>query len=841
MLKPRLSLSLFVTSVAVLLATYLSFASGDEPFRDPLTRKTTSGKRADRPIKPAQLKVSLTDDKANPTQKSGDTFVLSIGLLLPPGGHTYSTDPGFTGATKFILTQMDGLEPVEDKFVADHDPHIEFQVDQTVEKFKDAVTWTRRFRLKPDAKRADVRILGQVKFQICDSNSCLPNDETFFVGLDAPAEVIVTDKAKVAEFKSRLAPPEPAPTPSPKAVDPKVASELIEAVDAKPFEMLVVPRAGKIVDPIKLRFRLSPENAKPGESVLLSITMELEPEWHTFALDQNPDNTGLPTVIEITIPNGLKPSEKTFSPSLAPELARTKEGKEQRVHHKQITWTMPLSVDQADYGLAGTLRYQICREGTCRIPKTVAFDLGYIAKAAVTPTLPPSGTPQKTVTISGGAQDPTGEDNSPTFFGQEFQPRKQTGSLGLYLVYAFLGGLILNVMPCVLPVIAIKVLSFVQQAGQSRGRILLLNLTYSLGVLTVFLVLASFAVAAKFGAIKQFGWGSFFQETEFQVVMSCVVFAMGLSLLGVFEIPIPGMVGSAASHQHQEGPLGAFLTGIFATLLATPCSGPFLGVTLGWSVQQEAPIIVLVWSVMGLGMASPYILLGFFPAWVRYLPKPGNWMVTFKEVCGFVLMGTIIFLMSSMKGHWQLPLLILLLSIGFSLWMIGKLYTINSPGGRRWTVRGFATLVSCAGLWLAIGLADDKPGAYELPWKPFSGKLVKEELRERHTVLLDFTANWCAACKVNELIAFNRKETLERVKQHNIVAVKADYTSFSPDIKEWLDEFESQSIPLAIIFPGNDPLHPIVLRDSITKGQLLEKLDEAVQVKSEPAPKLTQR
>ena len=359
--------------------------------------------------------------------------------------------------------------------------------------------------------------------------------------------------------------------------------------------------------------------------------------------------------------------------------------------------------------------------------------------------------------------------------------------------------------------------------------------------ISVFLVLASFAVAAKFGLIKQFGWGSFFQETEFQIVMSCVVFAMGLSLLGVFEIPIPGMVGSAASHQHQEGPLGAFLTGIFATLLATPCSGPFLGVTLGWSVQQEAPIIVLVWSVMGLGMASPYIFLGFFPAWVKYLPKPGNWMVTFKEVCGFVLMGTIIFLMSSMKGHWQLPLLILLLSIGFSLWMIGKLYTINSPAGRRWTVRGFATLVSSVGLWVAIGLADDKPGAYDLPWQPFSGKLVKKELRERHTVLLDFTANWCAACKVNELIAFNRKETLERIKQHNIVAVKADYTSFSPDIKEWLDEFESQSIPLAIIFPGNDPLHPIVLRDSITKGQLLEKLDEAVRVKSEPAPKLTQR
>lgn len=294
-------------------------------------------------------------------------------------------------------------------------------------------------------------------------------------------------------------------------------------------------------------------------------------------------------------------------------------------------------------------------------------------------------------------------------------------------------------MPCVLPVIAIKVLSFVQQAGESRSRILLLNLTYSLGVIAVFLLLASLAILpnvvdlswffAKLGmdASKLDRWGGLFQMTGFQVAMSCLVFAMGLSLLGVFEIPVPGMIGSAAGHQHQEGPLGAFLTGIFATLLATPCSGPFLGVTLGWSVKQPAHITYLVWSVMGLGMASPYVLLGFFPGWVKFLPRPGNWMVTFKEVCGFILMGTVIFLMSSLKANWILPLLILLLAIGFSLWMIGHLYTINSPGRRRWTVRTFAAIVSGLGCWMAMGLADEKPGVHELPWQAFDGVKLKNE------------------------------------------------------------------------------------------------------------------
>lgn len=592
-----------------------------------------------------------------------------------------------------------------------------------------------RFRLKPDAKRSDIRILSQVRYQICDALSCTPYDETFFATAEAPAEVIASDPAKLVEFKGRFVPTTPTP--------PKVAEvEENSATAPKPFEITLVPQRGKVADPVKVLFRLSPEDAKPGQAALLSITMELDEGWHTFALNHDPKNSGLPTLIELTSLNGLKAAEDKFSPSLAPEIGTTKEGIQQRVHHKEITWTMPVSVEKSEYGLAGTLRYQICNEGQCRPLKGVPFELGHIAKVAAKLTPEPIKT---VVTPTPPAATPGGEDGGPTYRGQKFEPRKDQDpeSLGLFVVYAFLGGLILNVMPCVLPVIAIKVLSFVQQAGESRSRILLLNLTYSLGVIAVFLLLASLAILpnvvdlswffAKLGmdASKLDRWGGLFQMTGFQVAMSCLVFAMGLSLLGVFEIPVPGMIGSAAGHQHQEGPLGAFLTGIFATLLATPCSGPFLGVTLGWSVKQPAHITYLVWSVMGLGMASPYVLLGFFPGWVKFLPRPGNWMVTFKEVCGFILMGTVIFLMSSLKANWILPLLILLLAIGFSLWMIGHLYTINSPGRRRWTVRTFAAIVSGLGCWMAMGLADEKPGVHELPWQAFDGVKLKNELRPR--------------------------------------------------------------------------------------------------------------
>ncbi len=836
MLNPRSRFVFLATAIATLLAaSFNSNFAGDEPFHDPLTGKTASAKRGDKPSKPALLKVSLTADKANPTQMAGEIFVLSISLKLPSGGHTYSTNPGFTGATKIKLTQTEGLEPVEDKFLSDHDPKIEIQDGESVEKFKDAVTWTRRFRLKPDAKRSDVRILSQVRYQICDALNCTPYDETFFASADAPAEVIVTEAAKVAAFKSRFAPPATPPAPT---ITPKLNSAFTRMVEAKTFEVDVIPQRVKAPDPIKVRFRLSPDNAQPGESVLLSVTMELEPRWHTFALDQDEKKSpGLPTLITIDKAFGLKATEDKFSPSLMPDIERTDEGQEQRVHHKQITWTMPFVVETAKYGVSGLLGYQICRPGTCLLFKKVPFALGHVVVAPPSP-IPVDGGTKVPATVTKvetepGINEPDEDPDTtarplnellPSFQKETFFVEDDSeGGLGKFLIYAFLGGLILNVMPCVLPVIAFKIFGFLKQAGESRSRILLLNVMYSVGVVFVFVILASLAVFAKFG------WGGLFQETGFQVGMACVVFAMGLSLLGVFEIPLPGLVGSAAaSHQQQEGLLGAFLTGIFATLLATPCSGPFLGVTLGWSVKQEPLITYLVWSVMGLGMASPYLVLGFFPGWVKYLPKPGNWMVTFKEVCGLLLLATVIFLMSSLKQNWVFPMLILLLSLGCALWMIGRLYTINSTGQRRWTVRSLASVVCLGGWWLSLALADELPKGPQLPWKPFSTNVVDAELKQGRTVLIDFTASWCVTCQTNKRIALNREETLQFVKQHDVLTLKADWSNGSPEVTRWLNSFDSKSIPFLIIFPGKDPTHPIVIRDAYTKTTLLKKLQEAV-------------
>jgi thiol:disulfide interchange protein len=369
----------------------------------------------------------------------------------------------------------------------------------------------------------------------------------------------------------------------------------------------------------------------------------------------------------------------------------------------------------------------------------------------------------------------------------------------------------------------IKILSFVKQAGESRGRIFALNLAYAAGVIGVFLALATLAVTL------QKGWGELFQNSEFNLIMACLVFAMGLSLLGVFEIPVPGMVGSAAGAQTQQGLLGAFLTGILATLLATPCSGPFMGAALAWSVRETAGITFLIWGVMGIGMASPYLVFGAFPQALRWLPKPGAWMERFKEFSGFVLMGSVIFIITFLDQRYTIPLLIMLLGISVGLWMIGNLYDVNSHIRHKTLVR--FTAVTLTVLICGVGFWLSRPASIEggkLPWEPFTEARLNELRQQNKTVLIDFTADWCLSCKTNELVALNTPETLELVNKHDVVTLVADYTDPSDEIKIWLNKFDSVSVPLTVIFPGSRPNEPILIRDLFSQAMLLQQLEKAV-------------
>lgn len=307
-------------------------------------------------------------------------------------------------------------------------------------------------------------------------------------------------------------------------------------------------------------------------------------------------------------------------------------------------------------------------------------------------------------------------------------------SIPAVLGLAFLAGLILNIMPCVLPVIGLKVLSFVQQAGENPRRVLFLNLIFAAGIISVFLLLAGFA------AFMGMGWGGLFESQAFTIVMVSVVFAFGLSFLGVWEIPIPGFVAASNSGKaaQQEGYMGAFLKGILTTLLATPCSGPLLIPAVTWAIAQPPTITFLTFLSLGVGMAFPFILIGFKPSLVSWLPKPGEWMETFKQLMGFVMIATAVFFFNPITDKFEMPVLAFMVFLSLACWMAGRISLLQTFPVR---MRKWFAAIAVLGLGVYVSFYLMVP-QNELEWEPFSRVTLDERIEEGKIVFIDFTADW---------------------------------------------------------------------------------------------------
>jgi thiol:disulfide interchange protein len=325
-------------------------------------------------------------------------------------------------------------------------------------------------------------------------------------------------------------------------------------------------------------------------------------------------------------------------------------------------------------------------------------------------------------------------------------------------------------------------------------------------------------------ADKGYNWGQLNTLLWFKVAMTALVFAMALSFLGVWEIPIPGFAASnrAMELSAQEGPFGAFCLGIFTTILATPCSGPFLGSLLGYTISQPPLVTYMVFASIGLGMALPYILIGLFPALVAWLPKPGQWMETFKHLLGFLLLATVVFLFSTINEAYFLPTLSLLFAIWFACWLVGHTPVYAPLRARAAAWIGGILIASAVG-YLAFKPAQESP----LPWQPYTPQALAVARAQGKTVLVDFTADWCLTCKSNLKFAINKDEVKQLVEQNDVVTLLADWTDENPDIEQALLQLNSRSIPLLAIYPADPKREVIVLRDVVTKSGLLDALAEA--------------
>lgn len=410
-----------------------------------------------------------------------------------------------------------------------------------------------------------------------------------------------------------------------------------------------------------------------------------------------------------------------------------------------------------------------------------------------------------------------------------------TMSLWIALFYGFLGGLILNLMPCVLPVISLKIFGFIKQAEDSRRSIFLHGLAFGAGIFVWFLGLAAVIIALKSGG-SEVTWAFQFQNPWFNVSIGSVVFVLALNLAGVFEFVLPGKASNAMENASSaDGLAGSFFQGIFATLLATPCTAPFLGSALGFAFSQSAAVILGMFVAVASGMAFPYLLLSASPGWLKFLPRPGAWMERLKQFMAFPLLATLVWILSILGGQRGTEGVIwfcaFLLCLAFACWLLGSFFgPLTSATKRAATLLLILTTLTSGG-WYFLGEKFARIGMESpdrIAWVPFSEVKIKAELAAGRSVFVDFTADWCITCKFNERTAIDTPTIRALLKEKNITPVKADWTNANAEITAALKSFGRVGVPFYIIYPASNPAAPIILPELLTETLLADALGKTL-------------
>jgi suppressor for copper-sensitivity B len=440
-----------------------------------------------------------------------------------------------------------------------------------------------------------------------------------------------------------------------------------------------------------------------------------------------------------------------------------------------------------------------------------------------------TGTPL-TVTLVDGARS---AEYSATPVPGEIDPQANRLAESRYpiltvLVLALLGGLILNLMPCVLPVLSIKLLGVIGQGGKRSAEVRLGFLASAAGIVFSFLVLAAGLIAFKEagGAI---GWGIQFQHPWFLIAMGLVVVLFACNLWGFFEVRLPSFLASVGGAGESNGLAGHFLTGAFATLLATPCSAPFLGTAVGFALARGAAEILWVFAALGVGLALPYLAVAAVPALATWLPKPGPWMIVLRRILGFALAATALWLITVLAGTiGPLPAG----AVGFMLFVMTCFLAAGSRFGGPFKSAAYIGSAGTAVVALIIPLSAGShdgtvdPKKLNALWQPFDEAAIAAQVADGKTVFVDVTADWCVTCQVNKTFVLGRQTVMARLKAPNVIAMQADWTRPDDEIARYLAGFGRYGIPFDVIYGPGSPTG-VVLPELLTENAVKDAFAKA--------------
>jgi thiol:disulfide interchange protein len=589
-------------------------------------------------------------------------------------------------------------------------------------------------------------------------------------------------------------------------------------------------------DRVKINLIADTKYIVPGKHFRLGVQLIMSPGWHTYY--KEPGDAGMATKIIWQLPPGFRSGPLLWErPEKFSDAGITTYGYADKTLIAAIV--TPPDKLPAGTGLTFSARVEWLACKDLCVPGHAGVQMTMNTADAGTAKLPNALYNDEFAKANfDGAVAQLGNDINQKFDVLKNTPDSQGQKVGnnilLYFIFAFLGGILLNFMPCVLPVVAIKVLSLLEQTSKESARAT--TIAFAAGIFSSFLFLGLFVIGLQ-AAGHQVGWGFQFQQPVFLMFMCVLVLLFALSLFGLFDVSFSFGQRAVDQLADQKGSSGDFFKGVLATILSTPCTAPFLGTALGFAFVQPWSITLAIFAAIGLGMCLPYIILIVAPGYIRFLPKPGIWMEKLKEAFGFILLATTIWLVSVLSDQIDNERLIafvyFLLIMSFAIWLMNRFTNLASSSQRIAFIRFLALLIVASAGYFCLF---DRPMHVSLTpvsnegqtnLESFSVARLNQALSSGKTVFLDFTARWCLTCQVNESTALNTTAVQEKMRMLHVVYMKADWTKQDPTITALLKKFGRSGVPLYVIFPGKNPSQSIILPELITQQIVLDKLDQA--------------